>query len=660
MSSSGSPLTNFFQNSIVPPAPASGTQNTAGPLWLQDYLYNTLGAASNLATQPFPQFPGPLVAGPSQQTQQSWNLAGQNVGNYQPYMNVAAGLTNEVGQPINQSDISTFLNPFQDYITQALNRNLSENVLPQIQDKFVSMGQSRSPQEQEITSRAARDNQIAVGQSLAGGYQGALSDLLQQRGQQEAAGAQFGQLGALQSQLGLRDVGTLAASGQAQDALAQSNINAAYNQFENQAMWPYQQVGYLSDIARGLPVSAAGSTTTSAGTAYPGAYAYGPSPLSILAGASEQNAALGGSGTGIFARGGHVGPLTYAKGGHHRRRFGTGGFSGAPTSMPGPTNFGGEQAGPVQTFIDALPSWTNFIPGVGAVKGVNDLVTSSSPNYVGDVLSASSLLPGVGGLVSGALNTLAPGGALNTALFGTPEISPSSMPGASGSFVDPATGISQSISYQPGLGMAPTEGVLGSFGQDIGSGLNDVNTAIGSGLSDLGDFASGVAGDIGSGIGSAISGIGDFFGFGGDPQGGVGSGGMGGKYAEGGPVHHHFAYGGHMDGGSADDLDEGEEFGTNGSASSLGALARSLGGGTDEDGDLTHQQEDRAYGVMQQAARRSTPQGTVLERANMMKGTGIPPLGAYQRLVVPTHGPAYQHLARSPGYARGGALCYGR
>lgn len=245
----------------------SDVKTTQQPLWLQQALYNTIGAAGQLTQQPYQPFGGPQVATPSDQTTQAWKLAGQNVGAWAPYLNDAGALTRSAGAPIGAADIQQFLNPYQSYITGALNRNLTENLLPNIQDKFVSAGQSRSPQESQITSNALRDTQEAVGNSLAGGYQGALNSLLQSRQQTGQVGAQLGQLGALSQEFGAGDVSQLAAAGQGQDILSQANINAALGNFQNQQQYPYQQLGFLSNIIRGLP--SAGSVQTQQTTNYP-------------------------------------------------------------------------------------------------------------------------------------------------------------------------------------------------------------------------------------------------------------------------------------------------------------------------------------------------------------------------------------------------------
>lgn len=293
-SQSGGGLSGFLWNG----APQTQFQGSAsfGPAWLQSAIYSTLGAAGNLAQQPYQPFPGPQIADPSAQTKQAWQMAGSNVGNYQPFLDQAQSLTQRAAAPITGQDIQGFLNPYQSYITKQMDQNLNQNVLPGISDRFVRSGQSRSPQEALLTGYAVNQNQQDIGQSLAGAYQGAVNSLLQERGQLGSLGAQSGQLGALTQQLGAGDISQVAGAGQAQDSLSQANINAAMQNFQNQQQWPYQQLGFLSNIEHGIPLGAVGSFSNSSGQYYPQT----TSGFGALGSAASQLASL------PWKKGGHV------------------------------------------------------------------------------------------------------------------------------------------------------------------------------------------------------------------------------------------------------------------------------------------------------------------------------------------------------------------
>jgi hypothetical protein len=301
MASNG--ITSFlFQGDPIPPQPTGSDTSSSYPLWLQDYTYNLANAASNLASTPYQAYGGPTVAAPSATTLQAQQLAASNVGNYQPYLQQAGALTQAAGTPLTGQQIQQYMNPFENTviggIESSLNTNLNQNVLPGIQDRFVTAGQSRSPQEMQATNNAVYQNQQAIGQqvgsALETGYNGALQEANAQQTAQQQAGAQLGTLGSLTQALGQGDVASLAASGQQQDTLAQNNINAAMNAFYQQQQYPYQQLGFASNIIRGLPVNTNQQTS---GVTYQNS-GYTASPLASLG-----QLALG---SGVLARGGRV------------------------------------------------------------------------------------------------------------------------------------------------------------------------------------------------------------------------------------------------------------------------------------------------------------------------------------------------------------------
>lgn len=301
-------VTSFlFQGAPVPGVPTASDSSQSFPLWLQQYVANTAGAAANVAQTPYTPFPGQEVASPSDATQRSWDMALGGTGQWQPNLGWGEALTGVAGTPVNESDIQGFMSPYLHNVVGALadesNRNLFNNLLPGVESRYISAGQSRSPQEMQMTANIVRDQQKGLNDATAGvlqsGYQGALNAALATKQQQQTAGAQIGQLGALRQQLGAADTGQVAATGQAQDMLEQKRIDADRSNFNAQQQWPYQNLAFLSNIIRGLPVN---SNQQTVGLAPATSSAYSPSPL-----ASFLGTAVGAKGLG-FRAGGEVAP----------------------------------------------------------------------------------------------------------------------------------------------------------------------------------------------------------------------------------------------------------------------------------------------------------------------------------------------------------------
>lgn len=256
-----------------------------------------------------------------------------------PYLNQAAGINaSTAAQPyLNQaaqssvSNIGSYMNPYQqnvmDVIAQQGARNLSENLLPAVSDAFVKAGSFGGTRMGEFGSRALRDTQESIlnqqaqlanqgynqamstaqadqarqaqlastAGGLAQGQQSALANIGGQFGslagadlsrQQSALGAlaQFGQMG---QQMSAADAAALEAAGQAQQNQQQQELNAGYQQWQNQQLYPQQMLDWMNTQIRGMaPVTP--QTTTQTSTANTGA-----SPLSQIASALA-------AGTGLY------------------------------------------------------------------------------------------------------------------------------------------------------------------------------------------------------------------------------------------------------------------------------------------------------------------------------------------------------------------------
>ena len=259
----------------------------------------------------------------------------------QPFINQAGGI-NPMGeaQPFMQQAGQTFpgavqdyMNPYTDAVVDRIGdlgaRNLSEKLMPAIGDQFIRAGQSGSSRHMGEVGKALRDTQESTlaaqsqalergfGQAgqlfgqdasrmagLAGtagqlglGQMGALGQLGQLSGNMQSVdagnalrtGQAFGQLGAQEQQAGLTGASALEAIGQQQQKLDQANLDLAYGDFQQQRDFPQQQLGFMSNIVRGVPY-AQSQTTSQTGFAP----AYGPSGLGQMAGALSMFGALGG------------------------------------------------------------------------------------------------------------------------------------------------------------------------------------------------------------------------------------------------------------------------------------------------------------------------------------------------------------------------------
>lgn len=204
------------------------------------------------------------------------NALGRNIyGNeVRPYLQrgTTAPGAEEVGQ---------FFNPYQQQVVENIgrmgSRNLLENILPRIQDRFIASGQYGSTGHQNLTNRAIRDTQEGISNAqsnaLQGGYNTALQAALGQQEKQLQAGQLAGtaagrdverqllgsealqNLAGAEQLYGLRGAGVLSQLGAQQQQQVQNAHNIAHQEFIEERNHPYKQLQYEHEIARGLPVN---------------------------------------------------------------------------------------------------------------------------------------------------------------------------------------------------------------------------------------------------------------------------------------------------------------------------------------------------------------------------------------------------------------------
>ena len=108
-------------------------------------------------------------------------------------------------------------------------------------------------------------------------------------GQMGNLGTQYGSLGQTTQQLGAADTGLLSGLGGLERQVEQTQLDAIRTNQLQEAMAPYQQLGFVSDIYRGAPTTQMALTSQSAPSASPlqSAVGLGVGALSTAAGAAK-------------------------------------------------------------------------------------------------------------------------------------------------------------------------------------------------------------------------------------------------------------------------------------------------------------------------------------------------------------------------------------
>ena len=290
----GSTVTTGTSSGVTTPSIGYSTVNALSP-WAGDYVTNMLGSAQALANTPMPVYQGELTAGPSTlQNQQfaglsalantgappvqfqtgTWSNQGAPV---MPNVNVPSQ-TQSVSQAANQG-VTGFNQPMQldtsntGIAGQYMNPYLQQSLQPQLNllaqqaqaneqsdlGKLTSQGAfggSRQAVLQGMDQNALLGQQAnLIGQGYNTAYNQAMNQFNQE--QQNALNAQNYQQQANQASanFGLQSLNALGTAGATQQGLQQAADTAAQNQFNQQALYPYQQLQFEQSMLSNLPIS---------------------------------------------------------------------------------------------------------------------------------------------------------------------------------------------------------------------------------------------------------------------------------------------------------------------------------------------------------------------------------------------------------------------
>lgn len=238
------------------------------------YAEGVLGGAAAAVATPYQSYAdwaqsqgmsGDQVAGFNPLQQQSFQGA-QNLGQNQYSQQAAQGLAGLAGQTFDQNAAQQYMNPYQQSVTDIQKREAGrqsgiQGTQQQAQAAQVgSLGGSR-----DAIMRAERERNL--GQQMndiqAQGSQAAYTNAQNQFNTQRQMDMQgYSALGSAGQNLYGQTTGNLGLQnmyGTQQQQQTQNLLNVGQQNYTNEMNYPYKQVGFMSDIVRGSPVSGLGS-----------------------------------------------------------------------------------------------------------------------------------------------------------------------------------------------------------------------------------------------------------------------------------------------------------------------------------------------------------------------------------------------------------------
>ena len=239
----------------------STVTNTNLPEYVKPYVTEMLGKAQSLADQPYQQYTGQQTAGINPQLAQGY----QQMQNMAPsgFINQAGalsgiGATNTFDNAAAQQYMSPYM---QNVVNTQKNQAISDyqRSIPGMNASAARTGGLGGTRNALMRSEAQRNlnNQLSNIQATGSqnAFQNAQNQYNQAQGQLFQGAGLMGQAGQQQyaQQMGVAQGNVNAGTGLR--GIEQEALNVPYQNFTNQANYPYQQLGYMSSLIHGLPIS---------------------------------------------------------------------------------------------------------------------------------------------------------------------------------------------------------------------------------------------------------------------------------------------------------------------------------------------------------------------------------------------------------------------
>lgn len=264
---------------ITSGAPTTGTSNLSQSIGqATGYVPTGLGnlqtvwsRANAAASQPYQAYGGQLVAPETANQYGAMYHLANAPGTAAPYFSAGAGMVGAAGSPIGETEINRYLSPYQKQVIDATMANINETNARQQQQ---IMGNP-------VSQHALGGDRSRVAQAILAHQQGlannqTLANLNNQNWEQAVRTATGQQQAGLASGNALANLGIgfqnayqnaaqayWNAAGQERQ-IEQDRLTAAYQQFQQQQAFPYQQAQFLAGI--GVPTSGAmGGTQATSG-----------------------------------------------------------------------------------------------------------------------------------------------------------------------------------------------------------------------------------------------------------------------------------------------------------------------------------------------------------------------------------------------------------
>lgn len=248
------------------------------PPFIEDRWKRALGRAESISNEGYLPYGKNRIAGFSPDEMRMFEMTRNSLGSYNPYVASGADAIRMGSRAYDPDLIDSYRNDYTggvlDEIERRANQNLTENVMPNVNDTFIKAGGFGGTRNQDFILRALRDNQREITGQQSKVLQDAQDSAFKYAGEgldrTMEGGKALPVIGDMLQRLQGIDLTRLGTIGSAQSGKEQAGLDMQYQDFERQREHPKEQLNFFTSAISGAPYS----QTTTQQNSQPGANPY--------------------------------------------------------------------------------------------------------------------------------------------------------------------------------------------------------------------------------------------------------------------------------------------------------------------------------------------------------------------------------------------------
>ena len=259
-------LSSLFQGSTPQPVAGPAISASGIPKELAPYYKDIMGKAQALynerTAEGYKPYSGPTMADFTPEQKQAQAGISGLVGSQAPVFDEAMNLTRSAATPMTQDQMTTYMSPYQQAVTDIEKREATKQyesqVVPQLAAQAAATGGFGGSRQAILEGMAADTQQRLLGDIQAKGsqsaYQDAVSRFNTDRQAQGQAGAQLATMAPNQFKAQLGEFGALQTVGEEQQKQSQTALDEAFRQYQLERDDPYNTMSKYQSVVTGAPV----------------------------------------------------------------------------------------------------------------------------------------------------------------------------------------------------------------------------------------------------------------------------------------------------------------------------------------------------------------------------------------------------------------------